>query len=96
MTAGTTILLLLAATFSVMAVRPQSLISSGTDAWVLRMVSVLGFLWVGLALSAGAHRNPLDLPAATVTFLMSIRHYLGGIIVGILLGYNLRTKGKPK
>jgi len=61
--------------------------------WI-RWTSVLGFCWIGLALIAGPHRNPFGLSEPWVKLIIDSRYHLGGIIVGLLLGFRVGFKAR--
>jgi hypothetical protein len=55
----------------------------------LRTIGVLGLIWVGVAFITDKHT--LLLPSArTAEALRVCRHYLGGLIVGLVLGLSVK------
>src|ERR1051325_5272680 len=92
MTNGSPVLLVLLLTFVSLVLFPRQasvyLHLNIPTSW-LRIIGLLGLIWVGMAFITDKQTAMLS-SAHTAEALQVCRHYLGGIIVGLVLGLSVK------
>jgi hypothetical protein len=61
-----------------------------------RVIGFLGLAWVVLALTASHSTTGLSVPSTAKPGLDIARHYLGGAIVGLIIGLGTKRRANPK